>query len=77
MLAERAEMLVRLPAVENAELFDELIGDAAREPLQRAVRNGFGQPLENEEPPAGLARHIGLEPPRGALALRRRRRSRR
>ena len=68
--AQRVNVFVRPPAIENAELFDELIGDAARQAFQRSVGDRFGESLQGGEPPARLARDKGLEPPRGALARR-------
>ena len=68
MRAQRANVFIRPSAVQNAELFDELVGDPARQSPERAVRNRLRQPLEDKEPPARLAGDESLEPPGGALA---------
>ena len=77
MPAQRADVFVRPPPVEDAELLDDLVGDSARETLERAVGNRLGQALQRSEPPARFARDESLEPAGGALARRIMRRNRR
>ena len=68
--AEQPDARVGRAPIQDPELLDELVGEAAREPPQPPVLDRLLEVLQRVKTPARLGGHESFEAPRGALALR-------
>jgi hypothetical protein len=59
-----------LPTIEHAELFDQMVGEAASQSSEPAIGHGRLEPSEREQAAVGLVRDETLQPPHGPLARR-------